>query len=431
MLSLKLPKFDEWKITLDRGLLVFSIFIMYFCEDLVHSVFARLIGKTTVYYLVYNVVLLTLFACYVLKYNKKGEMKPALICYGTITLLFILTVLLHPDYWPWIFEKSYGIQVQFFRLKGGIWAFLVLLLCTDRKQLMRDLTIAVWLFFFYLFFKYITALRQGYWIDYGPRYEERHQAYSLGYGYDMLFPCAFFACQAVLNKKWLYWLPFALSTFLILTGGSRGAIVFVAAAFVIMFPFMWRTFTRKQKKGFLIAFAIAIPILIIVILNFKPIGLAILSWMTKHGIKSRTLYTILRGEFSNSNGRDKIYALAISRIRTGGLFGNGVFGERVAVGTEYRWGYAHNFFLEVYAAFGYLGGTLSLLVLTHYIIKAFKICREPADQVIFLTFFIPSLKLMLSDSFWFCQSFWAMLGVIVLFCRQEKNRENETLHLIV
>ena len=395
-------------------IIVAFIFLSYFCKDILISFFARVFNRSDIFYWGYTAVF---FFCVVLLAIARDRKKLAapLVCYIIIALLFLVTLYFHPEYEAWYFERTYGIHIQFFRATGGIWAFLVICLVSEKETMLRYLRLAMWLMFIFLGLRFMSAQIRGYWIGYGADYSRYEGQYNLGFGYSVLVTVLYFAAEAFLNQKKLYYIPFAVGSVFILLGGSRGAIIWVLAVFVLMLPYRWHTMKTREKTIFLLLLIVFTPIVILLYLNYTQVVQWIIAFMSRHGISSRTITTLLNGEFADMNGRDEIYQITIARIKEGGLWGNGVFGERVVVGQKFRWGYAHNFFLELYAAFGYVGGTLLSVLLIYRIIRTAIYCRSTAEQIIFITFFVSSLKLLLSDSFWFNSSFWALLALLWLW----------------
>lgn len=405
-LKIRIPKADY-------DMIAAFMFISYFCSEALRSAVARFIGSG-VFDVIYNI----LFVCgvFLLAVSRKRR-RPVtpIIWYAVIALMFIFTILIHPEYKDWYFESTYGIQVQFFRAVGGIWAFLVVYQVPNKEKLLKYLRITAWIMFIFLCLKFASAQVRGYWVSYGADYSKLEREYNLGFGYNMLFPTIFFAAEAFLNRKKKYYIPFAIGALLILFGGSRGATIWVAAVFLFMLPYRWKAMSKTEKSITILLILIIAPLIWLIYLYYDEIIQVLTLYLSSKGITSRTIMALLSGEFAEANGRDEIYQIAIERIREGGLFGNGVFGERVAVGQRYRWGYAHNIFLELYAAFGYLGGTIVSLTLIISIIRTAVSCRERTEQIIFMTFLGASMKLLLSDSFWFNSSFWGLLAIIVMW----------------
>lgn len=405
-----------------EDLLVAFIFISYFCSEVLRSFTAR-VFVSGIFDIVYNVFFAGGVFLIFLTKKRKRLFVPALI-YLLISILFLVTFFFHPEYKDWYFNLSYGIQVQFFRAVGGIWAFLVVYLVPEREKLVSYLRISCWLLFAYLFLKFVSAQIRGYWVYYEADYSRVESRYNLGFGYAMLFPVLFFAAEAYLSKKKRDYIPFIIGAITILFGGSRGAIIWVGAVFLFMVPYKWNMKSKKQKVRTIIFIVLFVPVVLLLFFNYELVLQEISAVLSKRGFSSRTLETLMSGDFSDPNGRDTIYQIVIERIKEGGLFGNGVFGERIAVGQQFRWGYAHNIILEIYAAFGYIGGTIVCLGLIVGVIKTARRCRDTAEQIVFLTFLTASMKLFLSDSFWFNRSFWGLLAIMIMWRKNSKQLKN-------
>ena len=401
-----------------KDYLVAFIFIWYFCHEIVLSVWFRILGEKELFSLFYNLIFFGSIGLYILTHSTK-KIWYSIICYSVITLLFAFTILVHPEYESWYFEETFGIQQHFFHGFGGIWAFLVISLATEKEELLRYIKIVAWLLFIYLSLRFMVAQNRGYWEG----HDGAEEAYSLGFGYSILFPVVYFAAEAFLNNEKYYYLPFIIGVILILLGGSRGAILWAMMTFPVMITFKWKDMTRKKKIFIMLSVLLLLPTLLLIFSYLEQIVHGAIAILGKFGITSRTLAAMISGEIADANGRDQIYLVTIDRISEGGFLGNGVFGERTAVGRWWRWGYAHNFFLEIFAAFGYIGGTVISLFLVSNIIRTAKCCCTKEEQIIFTTFFCSSLKLLLSDSFWFNSSFWALLAIIILWRKKSVKKK--------
>ncbi len=389
-----------------RNFFASALFLLYFCDEIAASVLFRLFGSSLIAP-AYNIVFLTLLFLCCLP-SKVRRLAPAAICYGLVFSAIGATILCHPEYRDWFFGERYGLNAQFLTPRGGIWAFLVIALVPDRRRLYDCLKLTAWLMLVYQAIRYATTMSVGYWEEIDRFGNTQRQTYNLVFGYETLFPTAFFGARAFLEKtRWCY-LPFAFGLYLILMGGSRGAFVFIAALFALAFAFRWRV---MGSNGRIIAVMVGISLLLFILSDGFLAVLSALSGAL--GIESRTLTSLLSGTLDDSNGRDVIYGMAIDLIREGGPFGHGVYGERTTVGQSFVWGYSHNIFLEIYVAFGYLGGTVLSGLLIGGIVLTFLGCKSARDQVIFGTFLVCSLKLLISDSFWYYPLFWAFLAIMV------------------
>lgn len=406
------------KIKVNKELLVAFVFLMYFCRDIFVSLYVRALGTYTGFTPMYNIAFWSIVCFYCIITRPKRMIQP-LICYLIICVLFVTTYIVHPEYKEWFFEKTFGIHIHFFQPSGGIWALLVISLVSDRDELYRYLKLAMIMSFAFLIFRYLSIRIRGYVVSLDYQYNEIRISYDMKFGYDMMICTIFFFAEAFIRKHYAYYIPALMGLFMILTAGSRGAIIWPILSFTLMIPIRWKTFSKRTRNSIVVILIIFFCCALSVFIFRKSLAKFGIELLEKLNISSRTLTSLLSGDFSDPNGRDDIYKITIQRIKEGGLFGHGVFGERVAVGQKYRYGYAHNFFLEVYAAFGYLGGSIACFVLIINIVLLGKNCRTSKEQIVFTTFLLSSCKLLLSDSFWFNSSFWALIGLILQWRNQD------------
>ena len=80
------------------------------------------------------------------------------------------------------------------------------------------------------------------------------------------------------------------------------------------------------------------------------------------GIHSDTITSLLNNSISDANGRDRLWAAVSEQIKNTFPLGKGAFGDRLAAGKIFSWGYSHNIFFEMIASFGVIG-VIALLVL--------------------------------------------------------------------
>lgn len=415
---------NENSLYIDKNIIIGFLFLLYFCSEIFTSIYVRVFGNDYGS-IVYNCIFLSCLAIYVYLFSFE-KLWPAVFVYCVVAILFIFTAFVHPEYHEWFWNESYGVQVQFFCAMGGIWAFLILSINDDRDKLFKYLLVAAWLLFVFFSLRYLSAAGRGYWVEYDAQGRMFHSSYNLGFGYLMLFPVSFFAAYAFLCKKKLYYIPYIIGLFMILTGGSRGAILWALLVPFFCIPYRWKQYNNRIRTIIILIGVCLIPIAFFCLLYYDQLLRLLAFFLADHNISSRTLDMLLSGDIKSANGRDDIAELAIDRIKEGGLFGNGVFGERIAVGQQFRWGYAHNVFLEMYAAFGYVGATVILAGLLYKLIRCAINRKTATEQVIFITFFACSMKLLISDSFWFNSSFWALLAIMFLWKNDDTRDDKVT-----
>lgn len=395
------------------------IFVLYFANDLFRVAFTYFFHSIKYFYPFFTIVFLTCIVLYALLVSARN-LRPAFVCFCIIALIFGVTYLIHPEYKSWFFDQTYGIQIQFFRCTGGIWAFWAVSMVPERKDLYRYLRWASFLIIITQTYMFWSVQHRGYWISYDQNLNMVQSKYNLGFGYDVLFPLLFFAGEAVLARKKPYYLLLAFCAILILLGGSRGPLIWVILIFPAMMLYRYQFASSRNKVIMVLLIMALLPLAVIIYLFFDDILQMMMTVISRLGFSSQTLYRIISNNAVDLNGRETIYAIVWNLIKTGGPFGRGAFGERLAVGKYYKWGYAHNFFLEIYCAFGYVGGTAICAVLLSGIIKTARRLKEPMCQIVFLTFLFGAMKLMLSDSFWFNASFWGLLALLWMWRNQDR-----------
>lgn len=388
------------------------LFLLFFCNKVFESFIARTLGNEHIN-IVYCIVFFSLLMVYLI-YHLNDMIGPVFI-YILITCLFLATYLIHPEYSDWFHHSLYGIVPAFLNPRGGIWALLIVWLgvMNDEREVFKYLKIAAWILFVYLSLKFFAAQSRGYWITYDVSGEMEQGIYSLEFGYDMVFPVVFMGAYACLSKRKIYYIPFLAGFLMIIMGGSRGAIIGPTIMFPLMIPFKCKSL-GKEKCIMILMFLIPVALLIYNYFDTLMEGLFVV--LDQSGVSSRTIVSLLTGTFTDGNGREKIYEMALERIREGGLFGWGVYGDRYVIGEEFSWGYSHNLFLELFVTFGYLGGIILSVYLVFKIFSLYHKCKDLNRQVIFMTFFCVSLKLMLSNSFWYTAAFWALIAIMLRWC---------------
>lgn len=404
-----------------------AIFLLYFCITVFTTVFTRVLGWSITVQFYYLLYYGSLFF-YALTRGIRKFILP-FVLYFVVFILFAFAFLRDPELGPWFSEKKYSVSNTMLRAYSGIWAFLILSIVSDKKTILFYLRISCFLLFVILVVKFIRAQQVGYWKSVDAEENPIEASYDMAFGYDMLFVDLYFIAEAVLNRKRYCYIPFFIGAFCILLAGSRGPVLCLICSILMLILFKWRTLSKNQKKITLLVLIFLCPVILLFMFNFEKTLMYVGTLMRRIGINSRTITAFAQGEITGLSGRDRITEIVLKKIAEGGLFGNGVYGERTAVGQIVKWGYAHNIFLEIYAAFGYLGGSIITAGLIFLTVKTIINCRDKEDQIIFLVFFGSSIKLLISDSFWFNRTFWALLAIMITSLKQNKEQKPTDLSL--
>lgn len=194
---------------------------------------------------------------------------------------------------------------------------------------------------------------------------------------------------------------------------TRGPILL----YVIFMLFQSTFFSRKLRYLYM-TFLVGIFLIFISPLGFAIIeGLAAV--MEKLGFSARIFELLLSGDLADDNGRSWLTDSVQDMIQKHPLFGNGIFSDRRAtesialVRGESRGIYVHNLLYEVWCAFGYLLGTVLLLLLLICIIKTFMRTETYHNFKIIALIFLLSYvgRLFMSGSFMIEPGFWFCVGL--------------------
>ena len=321
-----------------------------------------------------------------------------------VILSMLLSILFNPSLEEFFTRANYGLE-RILRPDCAIYAFLFIGLFEDASKLLKNIKTIAYLDFIYrVIFQLMPALSRGYWIDIGPAGQELHFSYNLSFGYAVTFPTIVFAYFFMKEKKPVY-LIFALAGFwCVLTQGNRGSLlvlVIYAGLYLISNIIDSPDAARKLLK--ILGIIVAVFFIIIVgdvLLNY------IAELLASSGISSRNIEKLLNGSFADDNGRDLIWLTVVNAIRTGGIFGHGMLGDRPFVFPLHTAGYSHNLFLELLCSYGVIGGIIILLIVIDTIRMIF-FCKETDWRELYIIFFAVSCQLMLSMSFWYVWEFWA------------------------
>lgn len=390
-------------------------------ESAIAVVVDRSIATTTL-----NLLMLTLLVVYFTLSRSREHLGAYFMLYAAIALLIGVTILIHPEYSSWYSHRQYGITHMILELGGGIWAFLIIGLYHDEEKLLRDLKLITVLVFLVYLLKFIGAMIRGYWVI-----GDSHMSYDMTFGFRMLFVTAFWGAMGLHREK-KYLAFYFVGLLLILMGGSRGAFVWALFLFVANIPFRFASLSVRQRRGVILLLLVILPVAYFVYQYSDRLIILIGNGLRALGISSRTIRSMALGSIARENGRNIIYEMSGELIRTGGPFGRGFYGDRPTIGQRFYWGYSHNIFLELMVTFGYVGGAVLSVLLVIGCVKLYKKANTPTRRTIFLTFFVNSLLLLTSNSFWYESSFWAMLALMAFWKRGfelEQNGLNGRLRL--
>ena len=333
---------------------------------------------------------------------------------------FFITYLLHPNYGSWFFHNAdYGIFNSVFYPTAGIYAFLFVLMCDDPEDMRKGLKIVAYIMLIYAVYQLVPVIqRGGTWNNISKTGVQVNQStHSLGFGYRTVMCSVVFFEEFIQTKKKRFLLLSMTSLLAVLVYGGRGCLLVFILYLILRYLIHKKGITKKD---------VLILGLALIIIGLNELGIiksVIGSICDFAGLSNiRTVEMFLDGTMFEDNARSIIWSMAIEMIKTGGIFGRGVYGDRLVIGNYYSWGYSHNIFLEMMVSFGVIGLILIILLIW----KIWKYFRNETDnrwKNIFVIFLCLSCQLLVSDSFWYNSWFWGSLALLYKYKLRSKIRK--------
>ena len=341
------------------------------------------------------------------------------IIYILIVLTFVFSIFCNDDLIYFFGRNDYGLE-RVFRPDSAIYALLFFCLLDNIDELFDTIKKFAYIDFVYLLIvQYLPSYIKGGWEDVNYRGQTVIRAYSLSFGYAMLFPTIVFIYLYMKKKNCWNLILAIIGTLLILTNGSRGALL-MPIVFVGIMVINGIMYSNNTKWKWLKIFSIVLVISIFVIYG-NAIVLKLVDILQSLGFESRTLEMIGKGEISSDSGRSMIWEAVWKAIKDGGIFGYGAFGDRPFVYPIHYVGYSHNIFLELICSFGIIGVILSIILVVASL-RMLLFCKDNKYKELFIIFFSISLQLLISMSLWYVWEFWAAIAIVYKYRLKEKGR---------
>lgn len=341
----------------------------------------------------------------------------------------LITSVVHPEYANWLFQGEFNIWLSIFRPDQALYIYLFIRLIDDSAKILKTLERSAFILLAYNLYKYYYSTHVlGYWIGTGINRGAEGE-YNLAFGYDVLFLFVIFTMLGKMKNKW-YYVFSLISLFCIVMAGSRGPLLGVCLTLFILFLDIIKNRPKIQRIALLTLFAGAS---IIIIINFTNILLALAYFLQRLGMSSRTIVSIINGNIYEDSGRGRLYEIALDLIRTGGPFGNGIYGDRYVIAsvTSMWIGYCHEVALEILVDYGYLLGGGILVLLISRIVRILR-ASESEWRTVYLILLISASQLILSGSYLYTLAFWGTMAAGVCWAeRYGKSRflERKRLNL--
>jgi O-antigen ligase len=360
---------------------------------------------------------------YSLQFMVGGKKTTVWPIFFLIAVVIVSALFFHPEYKEWFNHSYYGIISNFLDLSKGLYALLFFSMFRDRKRMVGTVVLAGVLNFFLYVVMFIFATRRGYWGVINGKGVVIHASYNLTFGYNVAFCCVMGMLMYAFGKRKTWILLYTGASFLMLVfAGSRGALLCIITALVLIILTKVRSPKNQNYRRTLTSVLLVLLMLIFVvglptILSFL---LSVLSRMNISG--SRTIKMLLSGNMMASNGRDQIWRIAKRMIAEGRVFGLGFYGDRYVIGQSWSYGYPHNIYYELAIEFGVAAAIIVLTIILVNCLKLWHNCEETEWLFMFILMLSCSMKLLISDSFWYNQHFWALIAILCCWAQSHRHQ---------
>lgn len=394
---------------LDRAQFADYAFVAFFTAQILTAVFSRVLGilgmKNPIVIVQILLIMLVVLAMISVPLDR---WKTSIGLYIVISGIFLISYFITPELGSWYSNENWGLAYRVFRIDRGIYAFLFIKLVEDPKRIRKDLNLVAIIWGLYLLMQTFQRIRLGHFVAAGN--DGVTQAISddnMAYGYNCAFVALVFFADYRVGRRKAFLAAGLLFSLLSVVYGSRGSLLVLGAYFIVV---QWFNFKKKTPARKALNIVLFIAIIGFIFFYYDLVILLISNIVGRFGIQSTNLTKLLDASISQLNGRDRLWAAVSAQIRETFPFGKGAFGDRLSAGLVFAWGYSHNIFLEMIASFGLIG----VLVLAVLIIQSCRILipRKSGEYTdLFAVFFCCSMKLLVSDSFWYSLYFWGALAL--------------------
>lgn len=323
-----------------------------------------------------------------------------LILYLAIMMVYVMTFIVFPDNTKWLQENI--VEFAFLILPFVFLGFIAnkmripyqtLVVCS---RLIIVMMIAVFLFY--------SVLKSD---------------HEMGRAYVVL-PSVMLVTQSLI-KKWNIWdLAAAVVGFIfLLMCATRGPILLYLIFVLIQLLMV----SDKHRKLYI--FLLSLVVLLVVSPLGSVLAKSVMERFAGAGFNVRIFEYLLSGNIMDDNGRDYLTERVFEMIRNRPLMGNGIYSDRLA--TSYlSWlsgegSYVHNIIYELWCDFGYIIGSLLLIIFVWMAIRTWKNERNTDFRTIFLLMMLANIgRLMMSSSYLELSGFWVCLGICFECSRRKK-----------
>lgn len=169
----------------------------------------------------------------------------------------------------------------------------------------------------------------------------------------------------------------------------------------------------KDKRLFIINLSVIISFGAILFFTWNYIILFISNLLSVFNIDSRNLESLVNKNALSFETRMPIFEYIKYELSLQGFGMNGIFGDRVALRKYGSWiAYSHNIVFEILISFGFILGTLLILIFIFKYIKSIFKGNLDRKNIILLFSCLVILRLFVSGSFVIEDNFYLMLGIL-------------------
>lgn len=193
-----------------------------------------------------------------------------------------------------------------------------------------------------------------------------------------------------------------VSIMYILIVGSRGPFVSIGVA--VFYLFVVKAKLRKER---IIAFILIVSG-VLCVFYIDTILQVLIAGLNKLGLSSRTLTYANNRHLTYDSGRQVYFDIVYDALREHPILGLGAFGGEALVGLT------HSLYVDIFANFGYLfGSVFIILVLYESIHNAFLYRNTDKELIIMLLFITCFPRGFFNDSYWTARELWMLLGIFL------------------
>lgn len=264
---------------------------------------------------------------------------------------------------------------------------------------------------------YTTMLKVSFCIlivDFVDMFGTNDDLYNMHFSYSVLFVLMIHLNKFMNEKKLLYLLLSIAEILMIAIYGSRGALVCVV--FFIVLKVFTESMDIRRKMSYISVLAF---ISVIGYLSINNISLFVMNKLAFLGISSRTLGLLTSDNFfKHDSDRLLIWEKSVELIRMKPILGWGIGGFTESLG----WPYPHNFFLDLFLAFGIILGGVFAAVIIWNVVTSIKSKDETEKNLSYIFVSIAFVCLLFSGTVFTNYYFYIMMGIII-----SANRNNNPI----